>query len=73
MKKRFLPFLCVVLILILLEQAVYADIPDPGVAIVTGASLVLVTVLGVFALTIAVVSFLVVRGIKKRQLSADDV
>ena len=72
MKTRFVRFLCAILVLVLFEQAVYADIPDPGTAIVAGASLVGVVILGFFVATIVLVSFLVILAIKRRQASADD-
>jgi hypothetical protein len=74
MRKRVWQLLCVTLVLILLEQVVYADVAPPGPFDVGPGSIACVTmiVLGFFVVVIVFVSFLVIRAIKKKNTSTDD-
>lgn len=70
MKKSLLQLLSAFLILILLGQAVYADIPPPGPT-PEGIALGIVIGLGVLVVVVVFVAVLVIRGIKKRHSATE--
>lgn len=71
MKTGFLRLLGVILISVLPMQAVHADVAPSGGA-VAALSLVALIALGVFVAVIVLVSFLVIRAIKKKHTPKDD-
>lgn len=73
MKKSLLQLLSAFLILLLLGQAVYADIPPPGPTPeeMTTITLGIVIGLGVLVVVIVLVAVLVIRGIKKTHRAAE--
>ena len=73
MKKSLLQLLSAFLILILLGQAVYADIPPPGPTPeeMNTITLGIVIGLGVLVVVVVFVAVLVIRGIKKRHSATE--
>ena len=70
MKKSLMQILSAFLILVLLGQAVHADIPPPGPT-PEGIALGIVIGLGVLVVVVVLVAVLVIRGIKKRHSATE--
>lgn len=72
MKKRFVQLWGIILISILLEQVVYADVITPPAALLLALPLGALIALGLLIVLIVLGSLLVIRAIKKKHTLQKD-
>jgi hypothetical protein len=71
MKKVVLQLVCAILIFVLSAQVVRADVAPPGPTLFA-LSLIALVGLGLLVAVIVLVSFLVIRAIKKKHTTTDE-